>query len=62
MDFNGDRRLEKQEFLKAARIPKEEHLEEVLDQMDENGGGYVVFDELCIWMSEKQFDDKAFAS
>ena len=57
MDTNNDRRLNKAEFMSAAAVLEVDDAETVFAQMDENNGGYIVFDEFCIWMAEKRAMD-----
>lgn len=54
MDTNGDRRLQKSEFLQAAAILRVENPDQVFEEMDINNLGYLVFDEFCFWMAERQ--------
>lgn len=56
MDKDGNRRLSREEFIQAAHILDVDttHANEVFYEMDENKGGYVVFDEFCLWMSDKR--------
>lgn len=60
MDKDGDRRLSKTEFMNAADVLCVDDPETVFVEMDENKGGYIVFDEFCIWMAEKRADENAF--
>lgn len=60
MDKDGDRRLSKTEFMNAADVLCIDDPENVFVEMDENKGGYIVFDEFCIWMAEKRADENAF--
>lgn len=56
IDKDGNRRLSREEFVQAAHILNVDssHAEEVFEEMDENNGGYVVFDEFCLWMADKR--------
>jgi Ca2+-binding EF-hand superfamily protein len=52
MDDNGDRRITKQEFTAAAsklNLPRD--AQDVFDEIDENKGGMILFDELIHWMA-----------
>lgn len=60
MDTDHNRRLNKDEFSKAAHVLGVEDPDVVFQEMDENKGGYIVFDEFCIWMAEKRHDEDAF--
>jgi Ca2+-binding EF-hand superfamily protein len=55
IDADGDRRLSKKEFVQAAAFDgmSEADLGAVFDEMDANGGGKVLFDELCAYMAAK---------
>ena len=59
MDTDRNRRLNKTEFLKASKVLEIDNPDAVFQEMDENKGGYTVFDEFCIWMAEKRHDDDA---
>ena len=56
IDTDDDRRVTFEEFVKGAdslRIRKsQEELRRVFDSMDNNGGGYVLFDEFCAALAE----------
>jgi Ca2+-binding EF-hand superfamily protein len=57
MDADGDRRLTKQEFVKAAGAVdemSEADLGAVFDEMDANEGGKVLFDEFCAYMAARE--------
>ena len=61
LDTDKNRRLNQQEFVRAAQVLQiDGDPETVFREMDENKGGYIVFDEFCIWMAEKRYDEKAF--
>ena len=60
MDTDHNRRLSMTEFLKAAHVMDVDNPDTVFQEMDENKGGYIVFDEFCIWMAEKRHDEDAF--
>jgi Ca2+-binding EF-hand superfamily protein len=55
IDEDGDRRLSKEEFVKAAAADgvSEDDLGAVFDEMDANGGGKVLFDEFCAYMVKR---------
>jgi Ca2+-binding EF-hand superfamily protein len=56
MDVNGDRRLNKEEFVQAAGAidgMSEADLGAVFDEMDANAGGKVLFDEFCAYMAKR---------
>ena len=53
VDMDGDRRITKDEFVKAAdKLDLGRDAEEVFAEMDVNGGGMVLFGELCHWLAE----------
>ena len=56
MDTDGNRRLSREEFVQAAHVLNVEpsHSQQVFDEMDENHGGYIVFEEFCLWMAQKR--------
>ena len=63
IDSSDDRRLELHEF-KAGCAVLGEHIHEdeaeaIFARMDANGGGFVLFDEFCVWVSERQMGGKA---
>eukprot|EP00977_Amphora_coffeiformis_P029830 scaffold42983_cov176-Amphora_coffeaeformis.AAC.1 len=60
MDTDRNRRLNKTEFLKASKVLEIDDPDAIFQEMDENKGGYIVFDEFCIWMAEKRHDEDAF--
>lgn len=54
VDKEGDRRISFQEFVKAVPTMKRWHLridnpEATFQEIDKNGGGYILFDEFCQW-------------
>ena len=57
LDADGDRRLSKDEFVSGCVVMgvdiarSEAELE--FAEMDENGGGYVLFDEFCAWCARR---------
>ena len=51
-DEDGDRRMSKDEFVTIAGKMEIGSPESVFDEMDENGGGVILFDEFCSWMSK----------
>lgn len=54
LDEDGDRRLDKEEFEKAAEVVGIDNVDEVFDEMDVNNGGFVLFDEFCAWIARKE--------
>lgn len=63
IDKDGNRRLSREEFVQTAHILNVDasRSQKVFDEMDENRGGYVVFDEFCLWMAEKHALDDVVA-
>eukprot|EP00672_Neobodo_designis_P004661 CAMPEP_0174877856 /NCGR_PEP_ID=MMETSP1114-20130205/82464_1 /TAXON_ID=312471 /ORGANISM="Neobodo designis, Strain CCAP 1951/1" /LENGTH=985 /DNA_ID=CAMNT_0016113243 /DNA_START=232 /DNA_END=3189 /DNA_ORIENTATION=- len=55
-DDDGDRRITKDEFMNDAEKLQIEDPAAVFDEMDENGGGVVLFDEFCAWMAKNKSD------
>ena len=58
LDKSGDRRLTFDELKEGHDIlglprPSDLELKQVFDEMDENHGGYVLFDEFCIYFSKR---------
>lgn len=58
IDADGDGRLSLREFLAAAELidvpVPEEDLDAEFRTMDDNGGGFVTFDEFCSWCARRQ--------
>lgn len=55
LDVNGDRRLSRTEFIQAATdIGLDENIEQAFDEMDANGGGYILFEEFCVFCTNKK--------
>ena len=63
IDSTDDRRLELPEFIKGCAILGEsiadDEAEAEFNKMDANGGGVVLFDEFCVWISDRQLGSKA---
>ena len=57
MDTDRNRRLSKTEFFMASKVLEIDDPDAIFQDMDENKGGYIVFDEFCIWMAEKRHDE-----
>ena len=60
-DTDGDKRMTFDEFkANASKLgfsnAKEAELRKVFDEIDENGGGMVLFDEFCLYMGKKRTD------
>lgn len=52
MDEDGDRRISKAEFVAAAdKLDLPRNAEVVFEEIDENGGGMILFDEFVHWMA-----------
>ena len=60
IDANGDGRLDEEEFAGAAHMlgdPLEaEEVHREFMKMDDNAGGYVLFDEFCAWCAERHVE------
>ena len=57
LDKDNDHRVSKEEFVKAAdKLDLGRDADEVFDEMDVNGGGMVLFDELCAWLAQHKSD------
>jgi len=63
IDSTDDRRIEIDEFKRGCALLGESmsdaEAEAVFGKMDDNGGGFVLFDEFCTWISAKQLGGKA---
>jgi len=59
IDADGDRRLDRDEFMKGAEIVghhmSRKEASEEFDKVDENHGGIVLFDEFCRWAAHRHF-------
>jgi len=53
-DNDKDRRLTKDEFLSLAAKMEIESPEAAFEEMDQNSGGVVLFDEFCTWMAKNK--------
>lgn len=60
-DIDGDRRIDRNEFMLNGKmfrswgfLKANEDLEQIFDQLDANGGGYILFDELAEWALRKR--------
>ena len=53
LDDDGDRRLTREEFQKAAAAVGIDDPDAVFSEVDKNDGGKVLFDEFCSWMANK---------
>jgi Ca2+-binding EF-hand superfamily protein len=62
IDADGDRRISKDEFVAAKLDLGADDAAQTFDAMDENGGGMVLFDELCHWMATNKSDLAAGAT
>ncbi|CAH1761790.1 2183_t:CDS:2 [Entrophospora sp. SA101] len=64
LDKNNDKRINYQEFKEGhkmigIKVASEKDLKAEFDKIDANGGGYILFDEFCLFVSKKkQHDDK----
>ena len=57
LDEDGDRRITKQEFLNVAtKLDLERDAEQVFGAIDVNGGGMILFDELCHWLAQNKVE------
>ena len=63
IDANGDGRLDEEEFAGAAHMlgdPLEaEEVHREFMKMDDNAGGYVLFDEFCVWAARRNAVERA---
>ena len=53
LDGDDDRRLSREEFQKACDTLQIKQPDLVFVEMDKNGGGYVLFDEFCAYLSKR---------
>jgi len=56
IDTSDDRRITKEEFVANAAKLGVDSPELAFEEMDENGGGFVLFDEFCAWMAKNKSD------
>jgi Ca2+-binding EF-hand superfamily protein len=55
LDEDGDRRITRQEFLKVgSKLDLPRDAAQVFGEIDVNGGGMILFDELCHWLAQNR--------